>query len=54
MYEIRVKNNIKFFEIPALLSCEEGNLTENEAAKFKMYRYVILNFPALDFLVHKI
>ena len=45
----RVGNDIK---IPALLSCEGGTSAENGAGKFK--RHVILNFPALDFLVRKI
>ena len=40
------------FEIPALLSCKRGKSAKNEAGKFKIY--VILNFPALDFLIHKI
>ena len=42
----------KTFEIPTLLSCERGNSAENGADKFKIY--VFLNFPALDFLIHKV
>ena len=41
----RVENDI-------LLTCKQGNSAENGAGKFKIY--VILNFSALDFLVHKI
>ena len=41
-----------FFEIPTLLSYKWGNPAENGARKFNIY--VILNFPALDFLVRKI
>ena len=52
MYKNRVENDIKFFEIPALLSCEWGNSAENGAGKFKIY--VFLYFPTLDFLVRKI
>ena len=34
-----------FLKIPTLLSCEQGNSTENVARKFKIY--VILNFRSL-------
>ena len=34
-----------FLKIPTLLSCEQGNSTENVARKFKIY--VILNFQSL-------
>ena len=37
MYKNRVENDIKFFEIPTLLSCERENAAENEARKFKIY-----------------
>ena len=53
-YKKRVKNDGFFFEIPTLLSCKRGNPAENRVGKFKIYMYVILNFPALDFLVHMI
>ena len=34
MYKNRVNNNRIFFEIAALLSCEQGNPEENGAGKF--------------------
>ena len=37
MYKNRVKNNRNFFEIPTLLSCEQGNPAENRVGKFKIY-----------------
>ena len=36
MYKNRVENMRNFFEIPALLSCEQGNPAENGAGKFKI------------------
>ena len=33
MYKSRVENDINFFEIPALLSCERGN-PEQENSKY--------------------
>ena len=54
MYKNRLENNIKIFEIPALLSCERGNSAENRAGKSKIHIYVILNFATLDFLIRKI
>ena len=33
----RVDNDIKSFEIHALLSCQRGNSAENRARKFKKY-----------------
>ena len=56
MYKNRVGNDRKIFEIPALLSCERGNLAENRPGKFKiytMYVNVILNFPTMVFLFNK-
>ena len=44
---------LKFFEIPALLFCELGNSAENGAGEIQNI-YIILNFPTLDFLIHKI
>ena len=43
MYGNRVKNDRNIFEIPALLSCEQGN---SQWGKFKII-YIFLNFPAL-------
>ena len=37
MYKNRVQNDSKVFEIPALLSCEQGKSAENSAGKFKIY-----------------
>ena len=37
MYKNRVENDRNFFEIPALLSCEPGNPTENRVGKLKKY-----------------
>ena len=42
MYKNRVKNNRNFFEIPALLTCEQGN----QEGKIQNNIY-ILNFPIL-------
>ena len=53
MYKHRVENDINFFEITVLLSCEQGNSAENRAGEIQNI-YVILNFPALDFLIRKI
>ena len=53
MYKNRVENNIKKFEIPALLFWKRGNSAENREGKLKNNN-VILNFPALDFHVPKI
>ena len=52
MYKNKVENDRNIFEIPALLSCERGNSAENGAGKIQNI-YVILNFPALDFLICK-
>ena len=37
MYKNRVKNDRIFFEIPTLLSSEQGNPAENRAGKLKKY-----------------
>ena len=37
MYNNRVENDRIFFEIPALLSCGQGNPAENGVGKFKKY-----------------
>ncbi len=37
MYNYRVENDRMFFEIPALLSCGQGNQAGNKAGKFKIY-----------------
>ena len=52
MYKNRIEDDRKILEITSLLSCKRGNSAESGAVKFKLY--VILNFPALDFLVSKI
>ena len=54
MYKNRVENGRKIYDIPTLLSCEQGNSAENEVGKLKIYRYVILNFPTLDFFIRRI
>ena len=46
MYKNRVKNSRNFFEIPTLLSCEQGN---PEWENSKLYMYTILNSPTMDF-----
>ena len=53
MYKNRVNYDRIFFEIPALLSCEQGNLAEIGAEKFKIYT-CYSEFPTLDFLIRKI
>ena len=52
-YKNRVRKTDFFFEIPSLLSWEQGNPAENRAGKIQNI-YVILNFPTLDFLICKI
>ena len=50
MYKNRVKNDRKIFEIPALLSSQQGNPErENSLLYIKFW-----NFPTLDFLIWKI
>ena len=44
---LRVESDKFFFEIPTLLSWEQGKSEENVVGKIQNI-YVILNFPALD------
>ena len=53
LYKNRVENDRNCFEIPTLLSCEQENSAEKGAGKIQKI-YVVLNFPALDFHIHKI